>query len=211
MFVSPWASGSMLRGTKRRTTLNHRTMLRACSLLAGAGIAGGCSTWLPRAQSWSSSFETFEDARTAIESLEPMKSDVATLRNIGISPTQQPNMLILTQADIMRRFISGIPLKRDDLDPGVRACLEAHDACRGWEFYGSRIVKARTGNFVADFTNFSRRTETTGWRFNALILLINDVVVYRAWGGQPRINEIEVNTNPLGPAQEMGPSIIIQP
>jgi hypothetical protein len=33
-------------------------------------------------------------------------------------------------------------------------------------------------------------------------------VVYRAWGGQPKVNEIEVNTNPLGPLQEMGPALL---
>jgi hypothetical protein len=72
----------------------------------------------------------------------------------------------------------------------------------------ARISKARTGNFFADFINFKRRTETTGWRFNALILMVNDVVVYRAWGGQPVVNEVEVNTNPLGPFQDMGPAVI---
>jgi hypothetical protein len=69
-------------------------------------------------------------------------------------------------------------------------------------------LKARTGNLLADFTNFSRRSETTGWRFSALVLLVNDLVVYRSWSGQPSVNEIEVNTNPLGPLQEMGPAII---
>ncbi|WP_304865319.1 hypothetical protein [Rhodoferax sp.] len=163
---------------------------------------------LPRARSESSPFKTFEEARDAIEALVPMKSDVAALTTLGIDPVQQPNTVILTQSDIVRRFVPSALLKREDLDPGVLACLEARDACRGWEISASRILKARTGNLLADFTNFSRRTETTGWRFNGLVLLVNDVVVYRAWSGQPRVNEIEVNTNPLGPLQDMGPAII---
>ena len=62
---------------------------------------------------------------------------------------------------------------------------------------------------MADFTNFSRRSETTGWRFNALVLLVNDVVVYRAWGGQPRVMEVEISTNPLGPLQDMAVSGVL--
>lgn len=163
---------------------------------------------LPRARSESSPFKSFEEARTAIDGLVPMKSDVAALTRLGIDPVQQPNTLILTHADIVRRFVPSALLKREDLNPGVLACLEARDACRGWEITGARINKERTGNFFADFANFSRRSETTGWRFNALILLVNDVVVYRAWGGQPSVNELEVNTNPLGPLQEMGPALV---
>ncbi|MDO8250459.1 MAG: hypothetical protein Q7T78_12195 [Rhodoferax sp.] len=188
--------------------MNQRNLLHSGCLLSLALLIGGCSSMLPRARSESSPFKSFEEARTAIDGLVPMKSDVAALTRLGIDPVQQPNTLILTHADIVRRFVPSALLKREDLDPGVLACLEARDACRGWEITGSRISKERTGNFFADFANFSRRSETTGWRFNALILLVNDTVVYRAWGGQPSVNELDVNTNPLGPLQEMGPALV---
>jgi hypothetical protein len=163
---------------------------------------------LPTARSEIAPFKNFEGAHQMIESLVPMKSDVATLALVGIDPVKHPNTTILTQADIVRRFVPSALLKREDLDPGVLACLDAHDDCRGWEITAAHIEKVRTGNFLADFTNFARHTETTGWRFNALVLQVNDLVVYRAWGGQPNVNEVEVNINPLGPLQEMGPSII---
>ena len=188
--------------------MNQRKLIPGGCLLTLALLASGCSSMLPSTHSQSSPFQNFDEARTAIDGLVPMKSDVATLARLGVDPVKQPNTLILTHADIVRRFVPSALLKREDLDPGVLACLEARDACRGWEITGARISKARTGNFFADFTNFSRRSETTGWRFAALILLVNDVVVYRAWGGQPSINEIEVNTNPLGPLQDIGPSVI---
>jgi hypothetical protein len=105
-------------------------------------------------------------------------------------------------------FAPGSVISKQDLDPGVVACLEAKDACRGLDMVASRIAKVRSGNFFADFLNFSRRTDTTGWRFNAVILLVNDVVVYRTWGGQPAVNETEVHTNPLGPLQDVGPSTV---
>ena len=163
---------------------------------------------LPRVQSESSPFQTFEEARKAVESLEPMHSTINTLTQNGLDPVKHPNTLILTYADIVRRFLPSSVLRREDLDPGVIACLDARDACRGWEITSERVLRARTGGFLRDFTNFSRRTETTGWRFNALVLLVNDVVVYRAWGGQPSLMEVEVRTNPLGPLQDIGPALV---
>ncbi|MBA3059252.1 MAG: hypothetical protein KJ614_02865 [Gammaproteobacteria bacterium] len=186
----------------------YKFIYGTCLLLLALQLVG-CSSMLPRARSESSPFSSFDEARQAIEGLVPMHSDVAALTRLGITPVQQPNTAILTHADVVRRFIPSSLLKREDLDPGVLACLEARDACRGWEITAARIKKERTGNFWADFTNFSRRSETTGWRFNALILLINDVVVYRAWGGQPRVSDIEVQTNPLGPLQDVGPAMVI--
>ena len=163
---------------------------------------------LPKSLSQSPTFQEFDEARQAIEGLVPKKSTVETLSALGLTPAKQPNTLILTQADVVRRTVNGSVLSKEDLDPGILTCINARDACRGWEFNVARIAKTRTGNFWADFVNFKRRTETTGWRFNALVLLVNDVVVYRGWGGQPVVNEVEVNTNPLGPLQDMGPSVI---
>lgn len=193
---------------RQGASLHQCRQIQGVCVLSLALLITGCSTLLPRARSESSPFASFDEARNAIDGLTPMKSDVATLNKLGIDPVKQPNTTILAHADIVRRFVPSALIKREDLNPGVLACLEARDACRGWEITAARISKTRTGNFVADFTNFSRRSETTGWRFNALILLVNNVVVYRAWGGQPSVNEIEVTFNPLGPLQEMGPAIV---
>ena len=183
-------------------------LVKTLCLLSLLFEMSACTSMLPRARSESAPFKTFDEARDAIEALVLTKSNGTSLSKLGIDPVQQPNTIILTHDDIVRRFLPSGLLKREDLDPGVLACLEARNACRGWEITASRINRARTGNFWTDFTNFHRRTETTGWRFNALVLLVNDVVVYRAWGGQPSVNEIEDNTNPLGPLQELGPALV---
>lgn len=168
----------------------------------------GCSSLLPHSKNETASvFASFDEARATIESLQPFVSDVETLKKAGIDPLKQPNTAILAYVDIVRRFLPGPAVERRDLDPGILACLDAREACRGWELTISHISRQRTGNFFLDFTNFSRRTETSGWRFNAIILLANDRVVYRAWSGQPRVDEVEINTNPLGPLQDVGPAI----
>jgi hypothetical protein len=182
--------------------------LSLVAALTTAGLLSGCASLLPKSQTESPTFQTFDEARKSVESLVPYSSDKNTLISMGLDPIKQPNTLILAYADVVRRIASGGVISKEDLDPGMRTCLNARDACRGWELNVARITKARTGGFFSDFFNFKRRTETTGWRFNALILMVNDQVVYRAWGGQPEINEVELQTNPLGPFQDMGPATV---
>ena len=169
---------------------------------------GGCTSMLPQSRTESTSFSSFEEVRDAFEKLEPMKTDKATLQANGFNPAAHPNTKLLTHSDVVRIFVPTALLERDDLDPGILACLEARDACHGLEFDAVKISRARVGNFFADFANFHRRTELTGWRFHGLILFVKELVVYRSWGGQPRISEVETNDNPLGPLQDIGPSLL---
>lgn len=185
----------------------HRFLVLA-TWIALALSTGGCSSLLPKTVSQSPTFQSFEEAKNAIESLVPRTSNLQALTEKGLIPAKQPNTVILTHADVVRRMVNGSVMAKDDLDPGIVACINAKSSCKGWEFSVASITKARTGNFWTDFANFNRKTETTGWRFKGLVLLVNDVVVYRGWGGQPDINEVEISTNPLGPFQDMGPSII---
>lgn len=180
--------------------------------LVGAGVLAGllaaCTALLPHSSSEASRFESFEEARMALETLVPMQSNRSAVEKAGFAVQSQPNTKTLTHADIVRLFVPAGLIKREDLDSGILACLEARDACHGLEIQAYRIGKRRTGNFWTDFIGFRQRTETTGWRFNALILFVNDVVVYRVWGGQPRLDDVEVITRPLGPFQDIGPSLV---
>ncbi|WP_322992478.1 hypothetical protein [Limnohabitans sp.] len=168
----------------------------------------GCASLLPTSTTNAAQFKSFNEARLTIESLVPYQSDLTTLAPLGIDPIQQPNTLILTHSDIAKRVINGNLQNRDDLDKGIQDCLKAGDACRGWEIKASRITRTRTGSFFMDFVNLKRTTETSGWRFNATILMVNGVVVHRTWGGQPAIQELEIRKNPLGPLQDGGPSFL---
>jgi len=180
-------------------------------LTFGLVLASGCSSLLPKSQTDASAFKTFDEARAAIESLVPKKSDVKTLQAMGLDISKQSNTTLLTHAEVVRRFVPASILTKDNLDPGVVACLEARDACRGLDIIASKIARNREGNFFLDFFSFKQRTETTGWRFNAVVLLVSDVVVYRSWGGQPVVDETDIRTNPLGPLQNMGPSSVSVP
>lgn len=177
-------------------------LLAALLVLAGTG----CSSMLPRSSNVTSSYRSFDELRVAVQSLEPMKSDQQTLVRLGIDPAKLPNTAILSYADLLRRFAPAAVAVNGELDGGIVACLAARDACRGWELNVGSIARVRTGNFWADFFNFRRHSVTSGWRFNALILMADGVVVYRSWGGQPMVNEVDDRRNPLGPLQDIGPA-----
>lgn len=179
-------------------------LLTAITLLALCG----CSGLLPKSRNESPTFQSFDEARQAVEAIVPMQSHLASLREMKLDPANQPNTVLLSYADIVKRVVNGSVLSKTDLAPGLVMCINAQDACRGWELNISQIHKNRTGGFWSDFFNFRRHAVTTGWRFNALILLVDDVVVYRAWGGQPDIHEVDIKQNPLGPLQEIGPAVL---
>jgi hypothetical protein len=175
-------------------------------------LLSACASLLPSAHTDSSTFADFEAARSAVEGLMPEDGAAPTPAASAFDPLRLPNATLLTQADVVRMFfIPNTLMTRADLDPGVLTCVEARGACHGIELKMSKIDKIRTGNFLKDVTNFSRRTETTGWRFNAVILFVDKKVVYRAWGGQPAVNELELANNPLGPLQDMSPSGLLKP
>ena len=168
----------------------------------------GCASWLPKAAADPVYFTSFDQARQAIEAIEPGRTRTADLKAMHLDTVQQPNTVVLSYADILRRVMGGSVLAKQDLAPGIVQCLEAHDACRGLEFNINSIHKDRVGSFWLDFINFKRETVTSGWRFNALILSVDEVVVYRSWGGQPEVNLVDKQRNPLGPLQEIGPAIV---
>jgi hypothetical protein len=101
----------------------------------------------------------------------------------------------------MRKFMLNQSFSISDLDHGVRECVTAKVACRGFEINQSSVEKNRNGNVVLDVLGFYRETHTAGWRFNGLILLKDDIVVYKLTGGQPVIAQTEEAKNPLGPVQ----------
>jgi hypothetical protein len=176
------------------------------ALAVAAGLAAGCADLLPKAQSEvSSPWSSFEGARAAIERIEPGRTTVAGLREAGIDPYATPNVQLLTYSDIALRF--PINLGRDRIDAGLRECLEAGKACTGYSINARDVRRDRVGGFWKDTLGFRREVEVKGWSFNALVLLVNERVVYTLYGGQPNVLEHEVTRQPLGPVQNFGESL----
>ena len=82
------------------------------------------------------------------------------------------------------------------------------ERCRAVEVDISNSRSERVGSFFLDFLNFRRKTEISGWRFNAVVVLKDDVVVYKLWGGRPMIKEVTESRNPMGPLQGGGEKLL---
>jgi hypothetical protein len=182
-------------------------------LLAGIAVMcllSGCGALLPRSQVVSNSpWQSYQEARQTFDKIIPGKTTFADLRDLQLDPEANPNMTILNYSDVLRRFVVGPSMQASELDAGVRECLAAKTVCSGYEVEQKMMVRQRNGNFWADFTNFRRSTGITGWRFNGLLLVKDNIVVYKLTGGQPSIQESEENRNPLGPLQGMGESRLL--
>lgn len=182
------------------------------ALLLGIGlmVIAGCSALLPRGESIAESpWKSFEDAQQTFDRIIPYQTTVAELRALKLDPARNANITLLNYSDVLRRFIPSPATNMQDLDPGVQDCIKAKSACRGYEVDQKTLKRRRYGNFWADFLNFKRKVDIAGWRFNGVVLIKNELVVYKLTGGQPSIHELEESRNPLGPFQGLGESRLL--
>ncbi|WP_224958835.1 hypothetical protein [Geomonas subterranea] len=159
----------------------------------------GCSTLLPRSKAVTESpWEQYEAAKASYDSITVGKTTVEDLQKIGFDIKSSPNIKILNYLDIAA-MLQGLPSK--DLDPGLQACLRARSDCRAYVFEPKRSYSKRVGNFWLDIFNFKRKTHETGWRFKALVVFVNHHVAYKLSSGEPKIDQMTDQVNPLGPFQ----------
>lgn len=180
---------------------------RLTFLLSACAALSACSSLLPRGSSDTpSSFASFESARAAAEQIIPLKTRVSELKGLGFDPENGANVTLIPYPDIVARLAPYPALPLSALDPGVRKCVEDQAACRGYLFNFERQDRRRSGSFWPDFLNIRRTTYITGWSFQALVVVSNGTVLFRNYAGQPQIDRVERQRNPLGPFQPAGES-----
>ncbi|MBS4095777.1 MAG: hypothetical protein KGZ83_02945 [Sulfuricella sp.] len=173
-------------------------------------LTTGCGDLLPRGETVAESpWQSFEDAQQTFNQIVPRVTTVADLKRLKLDPLSNPNITLLNYSDVLRRFIPSPAIDPNDLEAGVRECLQAKSACSGYEVDQRSLKRKRFGNFWVDFLNFQRKTDIVGWRFNGVILIKDGVVIYKLTGGQPHIHEHEDSRNPLGPFQGIGESRLL--
>jgi hypothetical protein len=177
-------------------------MKQVLALALVSCLASGCSFLLPRQhEATYSAWQTYQEAQGAFDQLKPGQTTVAELKGMALDPSSNPNITILNYTDVLRRFLISQSITLNDLDEGVRICITAKIGCRGFEVNQKILNKQRNGWFLLDLLGFKRDTEISGWQFSGLILMKDDVVVYKLTGGQPSIVGKESTQNPLGPVQ----------
>lgn len=170
---------------------------------------GGCSSLLPKGEAETEGpWQTFWEAQQTFDKIIPHQTTVEALKQLKLDPESNQNVTILNYSDVLRRFIPSPTINASDLDPGVQECISAKTACKGYEIDQRVMKRKRYGNFWADVFNFERKVDIVGWRFNGVILIKDNLVVYKLTGGQPAIHEREENKNPLGPFQGFGERLL---
>jgi hypothetical protein len=168
-------------------------------------LLAGCTGLLPRSKEVTASpWATYREAQATFDLIIPGKTTAEDLKALDLDPEKVPNIAILNYSDVLRRFMLNQSVTLSDLDRGVQECVMAKTVCRGLEINQRLVQKHRNGSFWLDIFGFKRETHIEGWRFNGLVLLKDNVVVYKLTGGQPVIHESEHTQNPLGPVQSIG-------
>ncbi len=181
------------------------TVCRAAGIFSLLLILGGCSSLLPRVETTTESpWQSFEDAQIAFDKIIPGESTTADLKELGFDPFVSPNVTLINYLDLIQHFIPNSSIEKTDLPDSVQECLAAKESCYGYVVEPSRIDSNRYGNAVLDVLNFKKKTRISGWRFNALLVLKNDLVMYKLSAGDPNVLKFEKKSNPLGPLQDIG-------
>lgn len=181
------------------------TTFRIISIILVSIWLNACSGLLPTLDKKNQSpWTSFAAAKASFDKIVPQETTHDDLKKLGFDPFETPNMKLITYLDIIQKFIPNESISFDDLDPGIQACLKAKADCHGYEVTPQEIKNERYGNVLLDLFNFRRKTKISGWRFSALIVLKNGLVVYKLWGGEPNVLEYEDKKNPLGPLQDIG-------
>jgi hypothetical protein len=165
----------------------------------------GCSSLLPTAKKEVvSNWISYDNAVKSLSAIEPYKATRTDVHKEGLDPQLNPAITVLHFGDVLQRFSAAALIKPEDVDRGIRDCLHAGKQCSGYAVSVKKVDRNRIGSFWLDSLNFKRETVTTGWSVDALLVFVDDLLVYQLIGGQPTINEYEVVRNPLGPLQSWG-------
>jgi hypothetical protein len=201
------ASKPLRRAARRLVRLvakPERACLGLAALIVCAALTG-CSTLLPTSKKEViSEWTSYDGAVKSLSSLEPYKTTRQEVHREGLDPHRNATIIVLHFGDVLQRFAAAALIKPEDVDRGIRDCLHAGKQCNGYAVSVKKLDSNRVGNFWLDSFNFKRETVTTGWGVDALLVFVDDQLVYQLIGGHPTINEYEVVRNPLGPLQGWG-------
>lgn len=180
-------------------------MRRVIPVLLVVALSCGCGHILPHSKTTTpSGWSDFDGAKASFDSIVPGETSTADLLVMGFDPDHTANLRRLNYLELIEVFMPHPSILRTDLDPALQKCLDAREACYGFEARPGTSHKERHGNVLLDLLSFRRQTRTTGWRFTSLIVVNGEIVAYKIWSGEPYMASEEVESVPLGPFQGVG-------
>jgi hypothetical protein len=177
----------------------------ACVALVAVSVLSACTSLLPSSKDEVvSDWNSYDDAVASLATIVPYRATRQDVHKQGLDPATNPAITVLHFADVLPKFTAAALVRKEDVDRGIRDCLQAGKQCSAYEIIVKKTQRRRTGDFWLDSLNFKRETVTQGWSVDALLVFVDDQLVYELVGGRPKINEFELRRNPLGPLQGWG-------
>ena len=179
-------------------------MLSVLWMVGAVFLTAGCRSLFSSSQSTIvSRWNSYNEVESAFEKITPYHTSAGDLKTLGFHPAVSPNVKILTFVDIIQTFMPNPAIRLEDLPAAVRECIEAKENSRAYLVELQDIQDKRHGSLILDIFGFKRKTHESGWRFKGLILIKDELVVYKLSSGEPLVSREEKKLKPLGPLQEL--------
>ena len=188
-----------------RSRFGRRAMACTLALSVALGLGGCVAHILPKKHELAiTSFKTFGQTRDGYEKVVVNQTTIADLKSLGFDPDKSANIQQITYLDVVQAFLPRQDMPFSTVPTSVQTCVAAQNRCIGYAVAPKVSDSTRTGSIFLDFFNFRRRTEVNGWQAAGMFVLLDGVVVYKLWSGEPNIHTSSTQINPLGPVQDLG-------
>ena len=172
----------------------------------------GCGGILPHETNVDSSkFKTYDQVLDSYRGILPGKTRLNELPALGLDTRTTPNIEVLSSTDIVNRFLPADAMTLKQAPPAVRLCIEAQYRCSAYVFHLQHSNRQRSGGVVPDLLGIEQNTVNDGWSAEIILLLQDDIVVYKVISGSPHTQDLRDKTQPLGPFQDLGRFIMGSP
>ena len=171
-------------------------------------VLAGCAGILPRESTVSpSQFQTYEQMSASYSGIQLGITRLNELPALGFGTQTTPNIEVLSYSQIINRFLPAEGMTLQQAPAPVRACIKAQFRCSAYVFRFQHSTRKRTGGVVPDILGIERNTVSSGWSAEVVLLLEDDVVVYKMISARPFIQERTDKSKPLGPLQDLDGNI----
>lgn len=174
----------------------------ACGLTL---LLGGCGGILLPSQSenGSSNFDSYRAVRSAFDHIALRQTSMDEMSSLGFDAATTPNVAVLSYLEIVERFMPNSSMAFDKLDPAVQDCIMARTGCEGYVFKVEHHDFQRTGSLFLDLFGFVHTVRETGWTASVLVLVQNGRVTHKLLSGEPNVQVVRDDVQPLGPMQNL--------
>lgn len=177
-----------------------------------AVMLAGCGGILPReSQVDSKKFQTYDEVLASFDDVNLGKTRLADLPAIGFGTKTTPNIEVLSYAEIVDRFLPSETITLRHLPPSVQQCIEAQYRCSAYVFHLRNSHTEHSSSVVPDLLEIERDTVKRGWSAEVVLLIEDDLVVYKVISGTPNSEDQHDKSKPLGPLQDVGKTILGSP